>query len=131
MDAEMRARGETMEQLGEKMKSEARDDAWAPNMENELRDFLARRPVPNALGTTSVQCRSTVCRIVSTVNFEVVTAMPRTDLQAAVGHLRDESLGREVVVISVAMAADSKQPGQSIEVVFLRRADKPSNSSQR
>src|SRR6185312_8544689 len=45
-DAEMRARGESMEQLGDKMKSEARDDAWAPNMENELRDFLARRPVP-------------------------------------------------------------------------------------
>ena len=41
-DAEMRARGESMEQLGDNMKSEARDDAWAPNMENELRDFLAR-----------------------------------------------------------------------------------------
>ena len=127
----MRARGETMEQLGDKMKSEPRDDAWAPNMENALRDFLARRPVPNALGTTTVECRSTVCRIVSVVNFQVVAAMPGTDLQAAVAHLPDESLGREVAVISVAMAADSKQPNQSIEVVFLRRADTASNSSRR
>lgn len=127
----MRARGESIEQLDDKMKSEARDDAWAPNMENELRDFLARRPVPNALGSTSVECRSTVCRILSVVNADVLAAVPLTDLQAAVRDLPDESLGRELVVITVAMTADSKQPGQSIQLVFLRRADKPSNSSRR
>jgi hypothetical protein len=130
-DAKMRARGESIEQLDDKMKSEARDDAWAPNMENELRDFLARRPVPNALGSTSVECRSTVCRILSVVNADVLAAVPLTDLQAAVRDLPDESLGRELVVITVAMTADSKQPGQSIQLVFLRRADKPSNSSRR
>ncbi|HKR37766.1 MAG TPA: hypothetical protein VJT10_23180 [Steroidobacteraceae bacterium] len=129
-DAEMRARGESMEQLSDKMKSEARDDAWAPNMENELRDFLARRPVPNALGTTSVECRSTVCRIVSVVNDQVNAAMPGTDLQGALASLPHESLGREVVFISLAMGADSKRPDQLIEVAFLRRADKSSNSAR-
>lgn len=127
----MRSRGESIEQLGNKMKSEARDDAWASNMENELSDYLARRPVPNALGSTSVECRTTVCRIWSVVDDGVLAAVPMTDLQAAVSNLPDESLGREVVVTTVAMMTDSKQPGQMIEAAFLRRANKPSNSSQR
>ena len=54
-----------------------------------------------------------------------------TDLQAAVSSLPDESLGREVVATTVAMMVDPKQPGQVIEAAFLRRANKPSNSSQR
>ena len=127
----MRSRGESMEQLADKMKTEARDDAWASNMENELRDYLARRPVPDALGSTSVDCRTTVCRILSVVSDEVLAAAPMTDLQAALAALRDESLGRELVVPSFAMMVDPKQPGRLIEVAFLRRADKSSDSSQR
>jgi hypothetical protein len=129
--AEERSRGVSMPQLNEQMETEARDDAWAPNMENELRDYLARRPVPNALGSTSVECRTTVCRVLSVVNDDILAAVPRTDLQAAVSSLSDESLGREVVVIGVAVMNDSNQPGQGIEAAFLRRADKPSNSIQR
>lgn len=129
--AETQARGETIEQLRDKMKSEARDDAWASSMERELGDYLARRPVPNALGSTSVECRATVCRIVSVVSDQVLAAVPMTDLQAALWSLPDESLGHEVVVTGVAMTADSKHPGQGIEAAFLRRTNKPSNSSQR
>lgn len=129
--ADAQRRGETIEQLHDRMKSEARDDAWAFAMERELGDYLARRPVPNALGSTSVECRATVCRIVSVVSDQVFAAVPMTDLQAAVGSLPDESLGRELVVTGVAMTADSKHPGEGIEVAFLRRADKPSNSSLR
>jgi hypothetical protein len=129
-DADMRARGESMEQLDNKMKSEARDDTWAPNLENELRDYLARRPVPNALGSTSVECRSTVCRISSVVSDQVFAAVPGTDLQAALSDLAHESLGREVQVISVAMTLDSKHPGEMIEAAFLRRTDPSSNSTR-
>lgn len=130
-DAEMRSRGESIEQLRDKMKSEARDEAWASSMERELGDYLARRPVPNALGSTSVECRATVCRILSVVDDQVFAAVPMTDLQAAMASLPDESLGREVVSTGLVMAGDSKQPGQMIEAAFLRRANKPSNSSQR
>jgi hypothetical protein len=129
--AETQRRAETIEQLRDKMKSEARDDAWASSMERELGDYLARRPVPNALGSTSVECRATLCRIVSVVSDQVFAAVPMTDLQAALGSLPDESLGREVVVTGVAVIADSKHPGQMIEAAFLRRADKPSNASRR
>lgn len=126
--AEERARGESIDQTAEKMRTEARDDAWASNMENELRDYLARRPVPNGLGSVSVECRTTVCRVLSVVSDEIVWAVPMTDLQAAMGHLPDESLGRELVVLNIAVIADSKHPGQMIEAAFLRRADKPSNA---
>lgn len=127
----MRSRGESIEQLRDKMKSEARDEAWASSMERELGDYLARRPVPNALGSTSVECRATVCRILSVVDDQVFAAVPMTDLQAAMASLPDESLGREVVSTGLVIAGDSKQPGQMIEAAFLRRANKPSNSSQR
>ncbi|HEY7642388.1 MAG TPA: hypothetical protein VH814_21825 [Steroidobacteraceae bacterium] len=128
---EAQARGESIEQLRDKMKSEARDEAWASGMERDLGDYLARRPVPNALGSTSVECRATVCRILSVVDDQVFAAVPMSDLQAAVAGLPDDSLGGDVVSAGLVMTGDPKHPGQMIEAAFLRRADKPSNSSRR
>lgn len=114
--------------MSDKFQSEVREDAWAPNLENELRDYLARWPSPNALGSTDVECRMTVCRVVAVVSDDVVRAVPMTDLQFAVFNLAHDSLGADVTYVSMSVMGDSKHPGQSIEVAFLRRADESDKS---
>ena len=131
MHAELVARGESLEQLHERMKSEARDEAWASSVEREVGDFLARQPAPNALGSTSVECRKSVCRVLSIVDDHVLAAAPMTDLQEAISRLPDEALGREVVSKGVMVSGNPQRPGQTIEAAYLRRADKPTNANRR
>lgn len=125
---EQRARGETLEQMSDKFQAEARDDNWAANMENQLGDYLARFPAPNALGSTTVICRMTVCRITSVVSNEVVSAVPMTDLQFAMFKIPHESLGREVTMAAVTVMGDPKNPTQTVEAAYLRRIDAAADS---
>jgi hypothetical protein len=118
----------TLEQLSRRMKAEARDDAWASSMETQLGDYLARQPIPNALGSYSVACKLTICRVMSVVSPEAMVAAPNTDLQFALGSLQNESLGRELIYGGVSLGSDPKQPNQIVEISFLRRAGDPGNS---
>ena len=122
------SRGETAEQLSDRMRAEARDEAWASYMENALRDYLARQPYPNALGSPSVECRMTLCRILTAVDDVILVAMPNTDLQAAMYALQQESLGGEVVIGSVEMMVDLKHSGRTIEAAFVRRSKQSSSA---
>lgn len=115
-------------QLRDKMKAEARDDVWASNMETKLTDYLARRPIPNALGSVSVQCRMTICRVISVANDQVHAAVPYTDLQAAIMDLLDDSLGRELAYLTTSVGVLPNNSTQVIQVSFLRRADVSSDS---
>ena len=109
-------------QLNDRLKAEARDDSWASDMETQLRDYLARRPAPNAIGSVLIECRMTLCRLVSVVSTTVFEAVPYTDLQAALNDLPNESLGRELVFSTTAVSVDPTEPSQTMEVAFLRRA---------
>ncbi|MGH8315022.1 MAG: hypothetical protein ACRETU_07715 [Steroidobacterales bacterium] len=121
--------GPSFEELTDKIKTETRDDAWASYMEAQLSDYLARQPVPNALGSLSIGCRMTVCRVVSLVSDEVVTAVPHRDLQFALFRIPGESLGRDLTVANAIVIVDPKHPGQTIEAFFLQRVA-PSDSTQ-
>ena len=109
-------------QLNDQLKAESRDEAWASDMETQLQDYLARRPAPNAIGSVLVECRMTLCRLVSVVSLTVYEAVPYTDLQAALNELRNESLGRELEFATTAVSVDPKDLNQMMEVAMLRRA---------
>ena len=109
-------------QLNDRLKAEARHEAWASDMETQLQDYLARRPAPNAIGSILVECRMTLCRVVSVVSLTVYEAVPYTDLQAALNDLRNESLGREREFATTAVSVDPKDLNQMMEVAMLRRA---------
>jgi hypothetical protein len=109
--------------LNKRLKSEARDEPWASDMETQLRDYLARRPAPNAIGSVSIECRKTLCRLVSVVSSTVFEAVPFTDMQAALNDLSNESLGRELVFSNTAVSVDPAESSQTMEIAFLRSAD--------
>jgi hypothetical protein len=112
-------------ELSRRLKSESRDDSWASYMETQLRDYLARRPVPNSLGTTSVRCAATVCRLVSAVNVQIWTGIPNADLQAAMNELPNESLGRELTFVMSSFGEHPQDSTMMVIVVFLKRAETP------
>jgi hypothetical protein len=114
--------GPSIGQLNDRLKGEARDEPWASDMETQLQDYLARRPAPNAIGSVLVECRKTLCRLVSVVSSTVFEATPYTDLQAALNALPNESLGRELEFGHTAVSVDPKLPDQIMEVAMLHRA---------
>jgi hypothetical protein len=108
-------------QLNDRLKAEARDEPWASDMETQMQDYLARRPGPNSIGSVLVECRKTLCRVVSVVSLTVYLAVPGTDLQAALADLPNESLGRELESSHVTVSVDPGDLNQAMEVAMLRR----------
>lgn len=110
-------------ELSNRLKTESRDDAWASYMETQLRDFLARRPFPNAIGTISIRCAMTDCRLVSAVNQQIWTGVPNTDVQSAMNELPNESLGRELTFVMSSIGGHPNDDTMLVIVVFLKRAE--------
>ncbi len=110
-----------MEQM---LETETPDSSWSAQTETQLQDYLARQINLRALGSTSVECRATICRVMSVVDNHVFESAPNSDLQTAIGRMRQESLWREFLEADMVMtvAGDPENPGRVYEVAYFRRA---------
>ncbi len=121
IDAKGSSRVLTPEQVETKWRAETRDESWAATVEMALDDYLARQPHPNALGLPSIECRVTLCRVVTSVDIAVFQATPNADLQVAMGGIQHESLGRELVSVVEGMSVSAERPDQITMSAYLQR----------
>jgi hypothetical protein len=117
----------TGEDWGKQFMAETRDESWASVAENALSDYLARQPYPDALGSPDIECRETLCSIITIVDAAVHQAAPSADLQGAMSNLQYDSLGREFVPLSVALQTNEQLPDQIIMMAIVRRV-KPADA---
>ena len=122
-DSPDKARIPTPNQLATRWNAETRDESWATPLEIALGDYLARQPHPNALGSPTVECRATLCRVVTSVDATVFQAAPNADLQAAMGNMQHESLGRELVSVVEGISISPEHPGQLTLSAYLQRIE--------
>ena len=114
---------ETRDALGKKFMAEIRDESWAPVAENALSAYLARQPYPEALGSPDIECRATLCSIVTIVDAAVHQAAPSADLQAAMSNMQYDSLGREFVPLTVGLEVDDDLPDQIVMMAIVQSVE--------
>ena len=96
-------------------------------MEAALSDYIARQPQANKLHPPSVDCRATVCRILTTVDVAVLNASRGATLDQTMGSLELESLGKELESASSMVTTSAEYPDKIGYVYFLRRASASAN----
>lgn len=110
------------DQFNQLMNSESRDEYWAANAETRLEDYLARQPNADKLQPPDVECRATVCRILTAADTATLQLTPNADLSHAMSGFRFESESKEFDASAELMVINPKFPDKVGFALFLHRA---------
>lgn len=114
----------TFHALQARMAAESRDEIWASYAERELQDYLARQPFGSAFGSTDVECRQTMCRIMAVADQAVLAASPDADWAKMMSSdLQHESVWRSFSESVDTVVVNHRFPDQVGFVTLLVRAD--------
>jgi hypothetical protein len=119
----------TPRELQAALRSEPRDEMWAPHTENTLNDYLTTQPYMSFYDSVSVLCGQTLCRVQATGDEAVLASIPGAEhalahWQQSVLGGRHDSAWQNLSHLSSSFGSDPNQRGRVLIVTFLGRDDK-------
>lgn len=103
------------------LEREPRDEAWAARVEWQLENYLALQEFNAELGAPTVECRTTVCRVLATTDKQTLAAEPEADWQEMMSRLRYETVADEFVRTTHTIVYNHSQPERVGFVTYLTR----------
>lgn len=112
----------TPQQLQALMDSEPRDEAWAAQVEWQLENYLALQPHQAAFGNPTVQCRTSVCRVISTTTKRSMSRTPEADWHELMNGLQYETVSNEFAQSQEMIVFNHARPEEVGYVTYFTRA---------
>lgn len=116
----------TPQALQARMQAEARDEEWASQVEWQVQNYLALQPHNETFGSPRVQCRRTVCRVISTTSKRAVARADDADWHGLMAGLQYESVSNEFARSAETIVYNHSQPDRVGYVTYFER--KPPSS---